>query len=252
MGIRRITSIVEGLFYNEDDFNEKQNKLFSEIKLDRVTGEKLLNEVIERNNININFSSEHWMLFSSIAANNEVSVSRILEIGTHNAVTTKVLSKLFPDSKIDTIDLADSSEEFINTYERTHDAERKEFLEYRKNNLESCHNVNFREMDSLLLSKYDNELYDLIWVDGSHRTPEVVGDIINSCRLIKEGGHILIDDVVIKCNLNNHYRSQASYDTINWLSRGGLIDRPPIYFYKYTSWPKNTSTARKFVACLKF
>jgi predicted O-methyltransferase YrrM len=252
MGLGRIRSVAESFSYNEDEYVRAQTKLFADAKLDRDAGTILIESIVSSGNADANYRSEHWTLFASVAASKRFNSARILEIGTHNGVTTKVLALLFPDSVVDTIDLAAGSEEFIKTYDRAHAAARREFLDTRKKNLEFRGNVNFREMDSVFLTKAAGEQYDLIWVDGSHRSPEVVGDIINACRLIRKGGLVFIDDVIFTCNTNNHYRSQAAYDSLEWLRRSGLISCPPLYFYKYVSWPKNRASTRKYVGCLQF
>ena len=47
--------------------------------------------------------SIHWLLFCSIS--NVSSIINILEIGTYDGETTQLLSKIFPNSSIATIDL---------------------------------------------------------------------------------------------------------------------------------------------------
>ena len=59
-------------------------------------------------------SSEHELLFTSISINSKVKINNILEIGTFDGINAFLLSQLFKESKIDTIDLNSNEEDFKN------------------------------------------------------------------------------------------------------------------------------------------
>ena len=58
-------------------------------------------------------SSEHEVIFSSLSLNSNKSLTDILEIGTFDGYNSLLLSNLFPNSNIDTIDLPETDEDFI-------------------------------------------------------------------------------------------------------------------------------------------
>ena len=45
-----------------------------------------------------------------------------------------------------------------------------------------CINVKFKQMNSIKLT-YEQDEFDLIWIDGAHGYPFVTFDILNSLRL---------------------------------------------------------------------
>ena len=59
--------------------------------------------------------SEHLLLFSAISE--KLTKIKILEIGTYDGNNVKILSKLFPQSSITTIDL-DENDKNYQSYER--------------------------------------------------------------------------------------------------------------------------------------
>ena len=61
--------------------------------------------------------SEHLIIFTAISLKNH-NIKNILEIGTYDGKTSTILSKLFPFSKVTTIDLNDDDPMFVNTYSR--------------------------------------------------------------------------------------------------------------------------------------
>ena len=63
-------------------------------------------------------SSEHEVLFSSLSLNYNNNIKKILEIGTFDGKNSYLLSLLFKNSKIDTIDLEKNDINFKNSYNR--------------------------------------------------------------------------------------------------------------------------------------
>ena len=49
--------------------------------------------------------SEHQYIFSALSQNNNFNFNKILEIGSYDGKNALLLSKLFPNSKIKTLDL---------------------------------------------------------------------------------------------------------------------------------------------------
>ncbi len=169
-------------------------------------------------------SSEHEVIFSSLSLSNNKSFTDILEIGTFDGFNSLLLSNLFPYSNIDTIDLPETDDEFINFYNRKDNISK--FIEDRNIVLSKNKNINFFPLNSLNLLNYKKK-YDLIWIDGAHGYPVVCIDIINSLHILKEDGLILCDDVHLKLNQGNSdimYSSIATYETLNELKKQNLIN----------------------------
>ena len=103
--------------------------------------------------------SEHLVLLSSISCLNQ-SINNILEIGTYKARTTLILSKLFEEANILSIDLPATSSDFESTYHR--EGKVQDFVENRNKNLankiRAAERNNVREDDiDLIFQKHANE-----------------------------------------------------------------------------------------------
>ena len=202
--------------YNQNFFEKEQNKIFEHFGLNRQEGIKKLTLIKKDLNFklrNSDMSSEHEIVFSSLSLSKNKSFTNILEIGTFDGFNSLLLSKLFPNSYIDTIDLHETDDEFINFYNRKDNISK--FIKDRNIILSKNKNINFSPLNSLRLLNYKKK-YDLIWIDGAHGYPVVCIDIINSLHVLKENGLILCDDVYLKLNQSNSdvmYSSIATYET---------------------------------------
>ena len=110
---------------------------------------KTLNKIYGKNySEDLGMWSEHLVLFAAIK-NQAPDLSRILEIGTFDGQTSRILSDLFPNSEITTIDLPLQSVKHKNIYKY---AQRDNYMEnFRSENLSKCSNVTFVEKTSLAL-----------------------------------------------------------------------------------------------------
>lgn len=247
--IRKINFYIKKKNYKKQDFEEHQNNLFSKINLNRNLGIKKLDKV--KNNIyqysDRTMSSEHEILFACLSINSNFSIKHILEIGTFDGVNSLLLSSLFKETIIDTIDLDEKDENFYKYYGRKDSIEK--FIFNRSNVLSKNKNINFKKMNSVKLITYKKK-YDLIWIDGAHGYPVVCIDIINSLHILQRNGLILCDDVYLKLNQSNSdimYSSIATYETLKELKRQDLINFRLIY--KRLSAEHNCiENTRKFVA----
>lgn len=239
--------------YDKIIFENDQNNLFNLLSLNRINGINNLDKIKKSLNIDIHLnrdmSSEHEVLFSSISLNQNLKVNDILEIGTFDGFNALLLSELFPKSKIDTIDLPEDDDEFINFYDRKKKV--SDFVDKRNNLLSKNININFIPLNSLNLINHKKK-YDLIWIDGAHGYPTACIDIVNSLNLINKNGLILCDDIFINLDhaeSDKIYHSIAAYETLNELKKENLIEFKLIY--KRLD-PKNNclSQKRKFVAIL--
>tara|TARA_B110000977_G_scaffold107946_1_gene140595 strand:+ start:370 stop:1182 length:813 start_codon:yes stop_codon:yes gene_type:complete len=236
--------------YNQNFFEEEQNKIFEHFGLSRQEGIKKLTSVKKDLDLKLRdseMSSEHEIIFSSLSLSKNKSFTDILEIGTFDGFNSLLLSNLFPNSNIDTIDLSETEDDFVNSYNRKDNINK--FIQDRNIILSKNKNINFYPLNSLKLLNYKKK-YDLIWIDGAHGYPVVCIDIINSLHILKENGLILCDDVYLKLNQSNSdtiYSSIATYETLNELKKQDLINFRLVY--KRLSAAHNCiENTRKFIA----
>ena len=137
--------------------------------------------------------------------------------------------QIYFNSNIDTIDLPENDDDFIDFYDRKDNISK--FIQDRNILLSKNKNINFFPLNSLKLLNHKKK-YDLIWIDGSHGYPVVCIDIINSLHILKENGLILCDDVFLELNQNNSdtmYSSIATYETLNELKKQNLVNFRLVY-----------------------
>ncbi len=251
--IKIINKIVYYYFlkkYNLVKFENEQNNIFNSLGLEREKGIKHLNlikkqlgKIFEINRM----SSEHEAIFSSLSLRKNQSFKSILEIGTYDGLNAYLLSNLFPTSNIDTIDLPDNDEDFVNFYARKNTI--SDFVRERNNILNHNKNINFIQINSLKLLNHKKK-YDLIWIDGAHGYPYVCIDIINSLNILGNNGVILCDDIFKNLNqaeTDRMYSSKASYETLNALKKENLIDYSLIY-KRLDAFNNCVKSKRKFIA----
>ena len=202
-----------------------QEQMFFKYGFDRElaisTLDKTLNKIY-----GVNYSedfgmwSEHLILFAAIK-NKYPKVQSILEIGTFDGQTARILSDLFPDSSITTFDLTMKEIKDKKIYDYAQEDNQME--DFRFKNLSDSKNVKFIQATSLSLT-LETSIYDLIWVDGSHGYPIVAIDIANSLRLCSPNGFIMCDDVYTSTSVNDsEYQSTATYETLISFEESGFI-----------------------------
>ena len=246
--IIKINSYLKKKKYNKDNFINDQNDIFSKFSLSREDGVKKYNQILsDFNFIKDEMSSEHQIFFSSLSLLKNLKINEILEIGTWDAKNAFLLSKLFKEAKIETIDLKKDHEIFTDFYNRSNKVDK--FVKSRDEIISMEKRISFKEINSLRLYDY-NKKYDLIWIDGAHGYPVVCMDIINSLKLINANGIIMCDDVFInRIKSDKIYQSNASYETLQELKSENIINFELIY--KRLDVENNyDETKRKFVAII--
>lgn len=139
-------------------------------------------------------ASMHWVLFACVAQ--RFAVRRILELGTYDGQTTLLLSGLFPDASITSVDLPDDDPIFAHTYAREDPEFRRAFNERQTANT-AAPGIELVKTNSLFLQELGLAPFDLIWVDGAHLYPEVAWDVCNCYQLCRPGGVMMVDDVMM-------------------------------------------------------
>tara|TARA_E500000178_G_C17037425_1_gene764255 strand:+ start:7517 stop:8311 length:795 start_codon:yes stop_codon:yes gene_type:complete len=244
----RIKSITKTKKY----YTDKQNFYFGKIGLDR---NKALTKI---NNLNLNFDqnnygmfSEHITLFSAISLKKKIL--NILEIGTFDGSNAHIMSKIFDEAKIETIDLDEKNEMFSELYNRDKKSVLKNLYSKREKYFENLEKVEFKKLNSMELIYRDTKnFFDIIWVDGHHGNPYVTVDIMNSLKLIKDNGLILCDDVLTSEYISSYdpYNSNASYFMLNALKKNNFIKFDLIY-KRLSKRINDNRFSKKYIAVIK-
>ncbi len=227
----RIKSFIKKFFF----ITQKNNNINNDFKYNEKGLEKVginLDEVLNLlKDYKINYKDEnlswHYLIFLGLKLKykkEKKPIKKILEIGTLDGKFTNFLSKIFPESEIITIDLQNDNQQFLNTYERNNKSNLINFFEIRKKNLNEK-NIKFMELNSFYLQdKFNNQKFDLIWIDGNHLNPQVTFDIFQSLKLISYEGFICIDDIILQDEFyKKKYVSNESYQTLKYLSEIDIL-----------------------------
>jgi predicted O-methyltransferase YrrM len=184
--------------------------------------------------------SEHLVFFAALASS-QMPISNILEIGTFKGETTRILADLFPQSHIDSIDLSHDEIRNIGTYAYAADE--------LPNSKDMPNNVMLKTQNSLKLIR-ETVAYDLIWVDGNHKSPYAQIDIACAIRLIKDNGFVLCDDVYLKRSRIEKDSGTESIATILAFKDAGMINSSFIR-KRLSKKFNNKITGAKFLAVLQ-
>ena len=157
----------------------------------------------------------------------EYKIKNFLEIGTWMGGSIYSLSKSFPDSNFDTLD--------INDYEKMYqDNLTWGFSDYIETvtgeslsadlikSIQYFYNVNSFNATFYSIENFDwrNRTYDAILIDGDHNLNSLRRDFCDSFAAIEHNGFILIDDVSFKYlkqeveSLCRHFRQKIFYISI--------------------------------------
>lgn len=237
---------------NNENFIDQQNLKFKNIGLSRELGIENLNKIRKKFNLEKReMSSEHEIAFSALSLLSDFKPKNILEIGTYDAHNVKLMSVLFKDAFIDTIDLDDNDEDFKNFYNRNSKVKIEKFLSERNKILKDLSHVKFFKKNSVKLLK-ENKTYDLIWIDGAHGYPTITMDIVNSLRLINHNGVILCDDIYLEdlAKPDKMYNSKGAHQTLEELKKNNLISYSLI-FKRVNKEDLIFRKRRKFIAIIK-
>jgi len=227
--------------------------LFYKVSNDKEINEKnLINISIDKEKIILNLKNSdldyndpelswHYHLLAGLSDNKKNLC--ILEIGTNLGKLTNFISKMFKSSEIYTIDLDQKDELFINSYNREDEIYRDNFLKERSINLNKK-NIKFIEMNSLdLLSNFEKNKFDIIWLDGDHTNPQVSMDVLSAYHLLKKNGILMTDDLIFDQNSRESHLSQG-LQPVKYLS--DIKKLKTFYFVKRVI--RRNAYAKKFIS----
>ncbi len=173
------------------DFNEGMEVL------KEIFGMDFLYSVLSFKKNKLSTKSYQLIFFASLSK--KFNIKKILEIGTYDGENSYVLSKIFKNAKIDTIDLPDKEITDGSFGDTISSIGLKKHIEDRNKNL-SANNINFIESNSFFLPSIEKKEfkkdYDLVFVDGNHLFPEVSWDTFFGYHHLKRDGNsfLVMDD----------------------------------------------------------
>src|SRR5262249_8684448 len=104
--------------YDERAFTEEQTRHYDRIDLSRANGIAIHRKTVAAApHLQGGMHSEHSYLLAALSAG-EKRIDRILEIGTFDGRNAAILSRIFPDASITTVDLMDDDPVFTASYGR--------------------------------------------------------------------------------------------------------------------------------------
>ena len=223
---KSISLIVSGLARRAyGEFTPKadivnQNELYLTLGLDREQAIQKIDSICLANfgrpfSEHVGMWSEHLVLLAALSMKRN-DMKRILEIGTFKGETTSILSSLFPNSSIFTVDLSRQQILDQGIYNYATDSI------VTSQNRVNRENIKFMVMNSIQLL-HQTEKYDLIWVDGAHTSPVSVIDIANSIRLLSDNGVAICDDVFLEHNFLDRVSDLSSFETLQAFQDSGII-----------------------------
>jgi|SaaInlStandDraft_3_1057020.scaffolds.fasta_scaffold40227_2 predicted O-methyltransferase YrrM len=256
--INKLNGTIWDLLYNNHFFNEEniilgeEKKFINEFKITRKDSLIILNKILGKTHdreFDEKNDSGHWLICAAISKS--TNINRILEIGTYTGEFTAILSKLFPESEIVTIDLPEYDPILRNSYNRDNNDLYNDFKTAQNYNIDKSNNVNLLLTNSLFLNDKVNGKFDLIWVDGGHNYPEIAWDLCNSYNLLNDGGILMCDDIIkMEKNFARGFVSTDSYRVLEYINQ--RINTDITYFLKRLDGKRYSRLInRKFVSFLK-
>jgi predicted O-methyltransferase YrrM len=128
------------------------------------------------------------------------SALSILEIGSWEGMSALFLAERFPKAQLTCVDTWEGADEHKNHDAATDETLLKIETRFRENLSQHAGRVVAQKMTSdQYFQKSDaSEMFDLIYVDGSHAAKDVERDAENSIRALKSGGLLIFDDYQFK------------------------------------------------------
>lgn len=251
---QKLVSLYDRLYvgfkgYDAGKYIHEQQEIFTYYGLDYDSAKKTVADLYTENPVfDQSMSSEHQVFFAALAHSGQVK--NILEVGTFNGVNAAFLAKLFPQSRITTLDLPNDDSIFAATYGRKNTATRQAFIHKRDNLLQGFSNIEFVQKNSLSLTFENHDQYDLIWVDGAHGYPVITADITNAIRLLDKDGYLLCDDIFFSLKSSDDmYCSTAGYETLSAFQHANLITTD--YIFKRLQKPFCLERFCKYIAVVR-
>ena len=196
---------------DKEKYTIQNNSIFEIFKINRREMENIYEKVL--NNIEIDTwkhssnlkktkdGSIHHLIFCGLKSIN-FKPANILEIGTYTGESTEFLSKLFPNSKVFSVDLPENDP----IYKKYFDPNIQNYLNSRMEKIKKLDNVKLIKINSAFLMDQNLPKMDLIWNDGDMFYPDVAWENAYLYTLLNNGGFLLNDDVHLEENKITLYK----------------------------------------------
>tara|TARA_E500000178_G_scaffold211206_1_gene208468 strand:- start:206 stop:976 length:771 start_codon:yes stop_codon:yes gene_type:complete len=166
----------------------------------------LISEVIKKKNKNFNLEKKNGYIFSEdwFSSNipiwentinkefNKNSKLKYLEIGTFEGRSAIYICENFQNIKVICVDPFDEYES-VESLAKKQDMKRI-YDTFQSNVKDFKDRINHCKISSNEFFKKNNELFDIIYIDGSHYYIDVENDFKNSLNCLNVGGIIIFDD----------------------------------------------------------
>jgi predicted O-methyltransferase YrrM len=170
------------------------------------------------------WTSAHFGSWSQVLAPFQRDGLRLLEIGSFEGRSAIFWLEYFPGSHVTCVD------KFFGTTRHNQDIEAR----FDRNVAaygERVRKINRCSAEVLPSLRIEDELFDLIYIDGSHRRDDVMADCLLSWPLLRPGGVMIFDDYLHELHKPPAERPKDAIDTfLSWhaeevdeLSRGYQI-----------------------------
>ena len=160
--------------------NYKTKQKCKKIELKMYRNFKSINESEKWFCNNLNYLSNNFK--------NKANVNHILEIGSYEGRSALFFLQFFSNSKITCVDTWSGSDEHLN-YNFNIIEEN-----FDKNTLSFKNNLTKYKMTSDNFFQNNSKIFDLIFIDGDHFYDQVLRDINNAWKVLKNGGFLILDD----------------------------------------------------------
>ena len=239
--------------YDAEHFRAIERRKFVDAGLDYDQGVAKLDQMLRRMGKPAfveqqGMASVHWVLFSCMSI--AYDVGSILEIGTYDGETTRILCELFVGGKVTTLDLPEDDPLLANSYGRSEANQLRIFQERQRANTQHPR-IESIQVNSFHVPSIAQGKFDLIWIDGGHLYPEIAWDICNAYHLCNLGGWIMCDDVILnRKGLRDQYASTDSSFVLDYVSQ--RTGEKVIHFLKRegAQWSANPRK-RKYVSLMR-
>jgi predicted O-methyltransferase YrrM len=156
------------------------------------------------------WTSAHFGAWSQVLSPFRRGGLRVLEIGSFEGRSAIFWLEYLPDSRVTCVD------KFFGTTRHNQDIEAR----FDRNLAlygERVRKISRRSAEVLPLLRSDGEVFDLIYIDGSHWRDDVMVDCLLSWRLLAPGGVMIFDDYQLDLHKEAAERPKDAIDAfLSW------------------------------------
>lgn len=163
--------------------------------------------------------SFHLLAFEALALSG-FRPGHVLELGTFQGKATALLSSLFPQAKVYTVDLPKDDPIFRSFHEKISPDQERVERRLKRENIERI------RINSAFVGSLDLPRFDLIWVDAGHHFPEVAWDHAYAFSRIQPEGWIFSDDIWLPSarEARKDLKNGQAFEMMDYLSKRAPCD----------------------------